>query len=196
MERALVMPLRRCTRQTAVSFLRATVTLLSGLLKLPSAACPISTIHRRPLRPGRATRTKKVFQDLGIFSPEETEARAEIMYEAYNTTLSIEAQTMIDMTETGILPACVQDLTLFKDSPDLAGDRAKTYGSIKKENDKLKSILANMPSDMVKEAEYLCDVVKPQMDAVRGFVDAAERLMSKGLYPYPTYEAMLYQHHH
>merc|ERR1719230_1874496 len=35
-------------------------------------------------------KNKKVFQDLGILSGEETEARAEIMYEAYNTTLSIE----------------------------------------------------------------------------------------------------------
>merc|ERR1719504_60790 len=92
----------------------------------------------------------KVFQDMAVFSPEETEARSEIMYEAYNTTLSIEAQTMIDMVETGILPACAQDLAFYKDSPSLAGDREKTYGSIKTENDKLKTILASAPDDMEK----------------------------------------------
>merc|ERR1712178_531147 len=90
-------------------------------------------------------KNKKVFQDLGVLSAEETEARAEIMYEAYSTTLSIEAKTMVDMVETGILPACAQDLALYKDSPSLAGDRAKTYGSIKAENDKLKTILASAP---------------------------------------------------
>jgi glutamine synthetase len=138
----------------------------------------------------------KVFQDMAVFTPEETEARSEIMYEAYITTLSIEAQTMIDMTESGILPACAKDLALYKDSLGLAGDREKVYGSIKIECDELKNTLANMPHDMAKEAEYLCETVKPQMARLRDGVDKAEGLMSKGLYPYPTYEAMLYHHHH
>merc|ERR1712217_773698 len=141
-------------------------------------------------------KNKKVFQDLGVLSTEETEARAEVMYESYNTTLSIEAKTMIDMVETGILPACAQDLALYRDSPSFAGDREKTYASIKVENDKLKTILAKVPHDMVQEAEFLCDTVKPQMAVVRGLVDNAEGLLRKDLYPYPTYEAMLYHHHH
>jgi len=141
-------------------------------------------------------KNKKVFQDLGILSAEEAEARAEIMYEAYSTTLSIEAKTMVDMVETGILPACAQDLTHYKDCPSLAGDREKIYESIKTGNDKLKSLLASVPHDMVNEAEFLCDTVKSQMAVVRGQVDAAEGLLRTDLYPYPTYEAMLYHHHH
>lgn len=141
-------------------------------------------------------KNKRVFKDLGILSDEETEARSEIMYEAYNTTLSIEAKTMIEMVETGILPACVEDLALYKDYADFAGDRPATYRSIKKENDKLKTMLASIPHDVIKEADYLCDIVKPQMTVVRGLVDTAEGLLKKGLYPYPTYEAMLYHHHH
>merc|ERR1719174_2254673 len=82
----------------------------------------------------------KVFQDMGVFTQEETEARSEVMHEAYITTLSIEAQTMIDMTESGILPACAQDLALYKDAAGLAGDREKVYGCIKKEVDQLKKI--------------------------------------------------------
>merc|ERR1711939_376862 len=67
-------------------------------------------------------KNKKLFQDLGVLSTEETEARADIMYEAYNTTLSIEAKTMVD---TGILPACAQDLALYRECPKLSGDRAR-----------------------------------------------------------------------
>jgi len=141
-------------------------------------------------------KNKKVFQDLGVLSTEETEARAEVMYEAYTQSLYIEAKTMIDMVETGILPACAQDLALYGDNPSLVGDRDKTYASIKVENDKLKTILAKVPHDMVQEAEFLCDTVKPQMAVVRGLVDNAEGLLRKDLYPYPTYEAMLYHHHH
>merc|ERR1712232_250915 len=141
-------------------------------------------------------KNKKLFQDLGVLSTEETEARAEIMYEAYNTTLSIEAKTMVDMVETGILPACAQDLALYKECPKLSGDRARIYESIKVENDKLGQLLASVPHDMASEAEFLCDAVKGQMAVVRSQVDTAEGLMRKDLYPYPTYEAMLYHHHH
>merc|ERR1712232_297896 len=108
------------------------------------------------IRTWASDKNKKVFQDLGVLSAEEAEARAEIMYEAYSTTLSIEAKTMVDMVETGILPACAQDLALYEHHLSLAGDREKVYESIKNESDKLKSLLASVPHDMVKEAEFLC----------------------------------------
>merc|ERR1712176_1507784 len=141
-------------------------------------------------------KNSKTFQELGIFSAEEVEARAEVMYEAYNTTLSVEAKTMIEMVQTGILPACASDLSIYKDSPQLAGARSNVYSAIAKETDKLSSLLEKVPHDMVKEAEYLCETVKPQMHTVRQLVDQAEGLIQAGLYPYPTYEEMLYHHHH
>lgn len=123
--------------------------------------------------------------------------RAEVMYEAYITTLTVEVNTLIQMVETGILPACAKDLATFGTGASrLAGKRTELYGSIPTEVEKLKHLLALMPSDLEKEAEYLCDIVKPQMDAVRKIVDEAEGLMEKSLYPYPTYESMLYHHHH
>ena len=45
------------------------------------------------------------------------------------------------------------------------------------------------------QAAYLCDVCKPKMDALRAAVDAAEAEMDAALYPYPTYEALVYGHH-
>jgi glutamine synthetase len=50
-------------------------------------------------------KAKKVFNDMGVFTDEETDARQEVMYENYNTVLSIEVETLIMMVETGILPA-------------------------------------------------------------------------------------------
>jgi len=138
----------------------------------------------------------KTFEALGVFSPEETEARAEVMYEAYNTTITVEANTMVEMVRTGILPACAKDLATYKDAPALAGGRAKLYESISTETDKLVALMKAVPHDCVKEAEYLCETVKPQMAAIRIAVDEAEGLLEGGLYPYPTYESMLYHHHH
>merc|ERR1712050_767 len=99
------------------------------LLEASKRGLPNLNTTPKAIKTWSSDKNKKVFQDLGVFSTEETEARAEVMYEAYNTTLSIEAKTMIDMVETGILPACAQDLALYRGSPSLAGDREKTYGS-------------------------------------------------------------------
>jgi len=138
---------------------------------------------------------KKVFEDMKIFSAEEVDARAEVMFENYVTTLDIEISTLISMIETGILPACAKDMAKYAAMKDLAGDREATYKAIKVETDKLKAIAAKRPSDLHKDATYINDTVKPQMLAVRAAVDKAEGLIEAGLYPYPTYEAMLYSHH-
>jgi hypothetical protein len=42
---------------------------------------------------------------------------------------------------------------------------------------------------------YACEVVKPQMEALRVVVDAAETKIAHHLYPYPKYEEVLYDHH-
>jgi len=100
------------------------------------------------------------------------------------------------MVETGILPACAQDMAVYASMPSLAGDRSKTYEAIMAETKKLKDCSAAKPhDDLAKEAEYLCNKVKPQMAKLREVVDKAEGLLQKCLYPYPTYEDIIYSHH-
>merc|ERR1712176_1265199 len=71
-----------------------------------------------------------IFDELGIYSAEETKARAEVMYEAYVTTISLEAQTLIEMVDTAIIPACAMDMSKYKDFPKLSGGRDALYQSI------------------------------------------------------------------
>jgi len=44
-------------------------------------------------------------------------------------------------------------------------------------------------------ARYCAEKIKPQMAKVRIACDDAERLMDADLYPFPTYETILYSHH-
>jgi len=133
---------------------------------------------------------------MGVFSPEECDALAETMYENYVSTLTIEVETMTQMVETAFLPAFAKDLGNYKAAPELAGERTRLYPVIKSENDKLKAMLGAMPhGGLPAEASYLCDKVKPQMTTLRELVDKAEGFMEAGLYPFPTYEAILYGHH-
>jgi len=141
-------------------------------------------------------KNKKLLESLKIYTAEETEARQEVMYENYISCMSCEVETMVQMTETGILPACAKDLEKYKGFDKLAGNRKSVYEGIVEHLEKLKASFASKPhSSLSDEATYLCDTVKPQMVALRAAVDKAEGLMESGLYPYPTYEAMIYSHH-
>mmetsp|Transcript_42762 Transcript_42762/g.99069 ORF Transcript_42762/g.99069 Transcript_42762/m.99069 type:complete len:82 (-) Transcript_42762:283-528(-) len=79
--------------------------------------------------------------------------------------------------------------------PKLKGERETVYAAIQTQTDKLKDLLSKMPKTIREEATYLCDTVKPQMQAVREQVDKAEGLMDKELYPFPTYQELVYSHH-
>ena len=49
------------------------------------------------------------------------------MYENYISSLCCEVETMIQMTETGFLPACAKDLEKYKGFEKLAGNRKAIY---------------------------------------------------------------------
>ena len=140
-------------------------------------------------------KNKALFKELQIYGDDETDARTEVMFENYTNTLSIEVETMIAMTKTGFLPACAKDLAQFAGFPAGAGDKAKVYAAIPPALAEVEKLFAAKPHDLAAEATYLCDTVKPAMDKLRAAVDAAEAEMDAALYPYPTYEALVFSHH-
>eukprot|EP00435_Cladocopium_sp_Y103_P049337 s564_g14.t2 len=141
-------------------------------------------------------KNKKLFEDLKIYTVEETEARQEVMYDNYISSLCCEVETMIQMCETGILPACAKDLEKYKGFEKLGGNRKAIYDAILDQLEKLKTAFDKKPhSSLEAEATYLCDTIKPQMVALRAAVDKAEGVMEASIYPYPTYEQMIYHHH-
>eukprot|EP00931_Biecheleriopsis_adriatica_P065403 TRINITY_DN39931_c0_g1_i1.p1 TRINITY_DN39931_c0_g1~~TRINITY_DN39931_c0_g1_i1.p1 ORF type:complete len:813 (+),score=156.45 TRINITY_DN39931_c0_g1_i1:56-2440(+) len=143
-----------------------------------------------------SVKNKALFKEMQIYSEEETEARAEAMCESYITALSIEAATAIEMLETSFLPACAKDLEANQLGVAKQGRQA-LYESIAEQTEELKTLLEDKhKATPAEEASFLCDRVKPQMSKLRELVDKAEGVMSKGLYPFPTYETLLYSHHY
>lgn len=138
---------------------------------------------------------KQVLVSMGILDAAECDAFAENMYENYNTTLHVEVETMLAMIQKGFAPAFAKDMAIYKDAPMLAGERAVLYPRVLAEAAKLGQLMESVPQDPEAEASFLCDVVKPKMVEVRKLVDAAEGLMEYSLYPFPTYEQLLYSHH-
>merc|ERR1712061_711257 len=82
---------------------------------MASGMAALSSLNTTPLAVAtfNSNKAKTVFEQMGVFSAEECDARQEVMYENYNTCMNIEASTLVNMVETGILPACAQDLAKY-----------------------------------------------------------------------------------
>eukprot|EP00927_Polykrikos_kofoidii_P022298 TRINITY_DN2084_c0_g1_i4.p1 TRINITY_DN2084_c0_g1~~TRINITY_DN2084_c0_g1_i4.p1 ORF type:complete len:701 (+),score=125.60 TRINITY_DN2084_c0_g1_i4:86-2188(+) len=165
-------------------------------LEAAKRGLPNLTTTPEAVKTFNSTKAKSLFRDMGIFNDDECEARAEVMIENYVSTLCTEVETLVNMIETGILPSCAKDMAKYEGClKQFAGDRETTYFGIKAETNKLKAMFKERPDGTGVEATYLCDVIKPQMSVIRTLVDKAEGLIEAHLYPYPTYEELIYSHH-
>ena len=147
---------------------------------------------------------------LKIFTKAELESRYEIMMENYVKTVTIEAQTMLDMTRKEILPAVVgytKELT-----ETLAAKRAilpslpakYETGTITKLSSLLdqidaaadeleKTTLQIKAIDSVTESAFqIRDAMLPRMAALRVVCDEAEPLTAERFWPFPTYDKLLF----
>ena len=147
---------------------------------------------------------------LKIFTKAELESRYEIMMENYVKTVTIEAQTMLDMTRKEILPAVAgytKELT-----ETLAAKRAilpslpakYETGTITKLSSLLdqidaaadeleKTMLQIKAIDSVTESAFqIRDAMLPRMAALRVVCDEAEPMTAERFWPFPTYDKLLF----
>jgi glutamine synthetase len=137
---------------------------------------------------------KAVFAKMGVFTPEEVEARTTQMFDAYSHTLLGEAETCVQMANQLYIPALATDLKIYSGSPALAGDRVEVYSAVAAEAKALAGMVHHVPAGSPKEvADYFAYTVKPQMAKLRDAVDTAEGLCC--VWPVPSYSKVFYSHH-
>ncbi len=145
-----------------------------------------------------------------VFSKAEIESRCEIMLENYCKTITIEANTMIDMAKTQIAPAIESYIgKLAKTVADKkAIDPSLVFGYetdlIKKLSSSVEKILAGAESlktkvaglskakDIIDESYKIRDGVVPAMAKLRAVADEAEVLTDRSYWPFPTYGDLLF----
>lgn len=145
-----------------------------------------------------------------VFSKAEIESRCEIMLENYCKTITIEANTMIDMAKTQIAPAIESYIgKLAKTVADKkAIDASLVFGYetdlIKKLSSSVEKILAGAESlktkvaglskakDIIDESYKIRDGVVPAMAKLRAVADEAEVLTDRSYWPFPTYGDLLF----
>ncbi|MCB0410487.1 MAG: glutamine synthetase III, partial [Flavobacteriales bacterium] len=143
-------------------------------------------------------KTKSLFNELGVFSEIELEARYEIELENYILKLQIESRTLGDIAQNHIIPTAIkyQNVILenVKGMNELLGKDAKTLAStqyqILKDTaehiNKLKSYCdtmleerkkANKIDDAEEKALAYCDNVKPYFEKIKYHSDKLELLI-------------------
>ncbi len=153
----------------------------------------------------------RLFTENEVFTKEELMARYEVDLENYAKLINIEALTMIDMAKKDIIPAVtsyVRDLTetaLAKKS--LSADipvslEAKLVSSLSQklvcfdekvdelENDLIKA--GEYSDDIQAYADFYCDSVFADMQALRAIGDEIETETGASYWPYPTYGELLF----
>lgn len=152
----------------------------------------------------------KMLTSLGVFTIDELRSRVDIMLENYCKSVTIEANTMINMIHKRIAPAITRfTADLAKQAsekkaldPDLACSyetelvqklSVLTDAIVEKTDDLDDAMLALQDAeDIIEESEIIRDVILPKMSELRIPCDQAELLTSKSYWPFPTYGDILF----
>lgn len=152
----------------------------------------------------------KLLVSHGVLSREEIASRCEVGLENYCKTIIIEANTMVDMARTEILPAvesfvletaktAAAKRALIADCPceyeaGLVGRLDELTGSIAARTAELEEALVELSAmeDFESEAYGIRDKVLGKMGQLRLACDEAETLTPKSRWPFPTYGDLLF----
>jgi glutamine synthetase len=150
----------------------------------------------------------KLFEEMGIFSHREAEARHEIMLETYIKKIQIEARVMGDLVINHILPAAVRyqtllaqnagamlainmnaDMTQLETIKEISLHMNSIRGKVAEMIDARKK--ANKIDDVREKAIAYCDSVKPFFEIIREHVDKLEMIVDDELWPVAKYRELV-----
>ena len=145
-----------------------------------------------------------------VYSCAELKSRCDIMLENYCKTVTIEANTMVEMAKTLIAPAVqtyaadVAKAAAAKKALDEKLACRYECGLVKKlseltdriaaKTDELEDALVALheAGDIVAESEAIRDVILVKMSELRLACDEAETITAKKYWPFPTYGDLLF----
>ena len=147
----------------------------------------------------------ELFRKYGVLSKVELDSRTHIAVEKFVKQLVIEAETMIVMARTQILPAAIRHQTILAGAvaaTEAAGARTpETKASLdeylgvmvrfRKALTALEKAAVHHDDEPMKHAVQIKQKVRPAMAELRTVVDLLEATVDAALWPLPTYREML-----
>ncbi len=158
-------------------------------------------------------RTIALYEDLGIMSKVEIEARHEIEMEEYAKRIQIEGRVLGDIARNHVIPTAIRFQNILienvqgikdiygKDFKKLAGEQMRLIeqisGHIENINQGITNMIeerkkANKLTDIEECAHAYCDVVKPFFDEIRYHCDKLELLVDDEIWPLTKYRELLF----
>jgi len=155
-------------------------------------------------------KTMKLFEDNGIFTHREVEARHEIMLETYVKKIQIEARMMGDLAINHIVPAALKYQTVLSNNVEslmqikLSKELYETQVEMIKEISEHITVIrtrvnemvearkkANKIEDIRKKAIAYCDSVRSYFDEIRYHADKLELLVDDEIWPMVKYRELV-----
>jgi glutamine synthetase len=129
-------------------------------------------------------KTARLFE--GILTEEELHSRYEILIEQYAKTMNIEANLMVDLFQTQILPAAQKDMLQRGLKEPLIEEAIDACEEVKK--------LQKQTADLGWEAKakVFCELIAPKMAELRKKVDQLEMVVDNAMWPLPKYRELLF----
>ncbi len=177
-----------------------------------AAARGLSNLATSPEAYRAMTEEKNValFSSMGVMSETELRSRAEIMFENYAKIINIEALTMYSMAMREYIPAIERYLGRLADTA--AKKAAVCKGAASAHEAELINILSELAANAYETAQSLshaeekaaaigegqkradayANQVLPLMRRLRAFIDRAETLTARELWPVPAYGDLMF----
>lgn len=158
-------------------------------------------------------KTIKLYEDLGIMSKVEIEARHEIEVEEYAMHIQIEGRVLGDIARNHVIPTAIRYQNILienvqglkdiygKDFKKLASEQMRLIeaisGHIESINKDTTAMIearkkANKKDDAEKRAFEYCEKVKPFFDTIRYHCDKLELLVDDEIWPLTKYRELLF----
>jgi glutamine synthetase len=168
----------------------------------------------RALKVWHDKKVAKLFDEMGVLSPRELDARREIEFENYILKIQIESRLMGDITQNYLIPATVEyqnklilnvqgliNILGEKDGKEASKAQMSLIQRISEHMNAMKSASDNMLvqrklANKIEEAEEkaiaYCDHVKSTFEEIRYHADKLELLVDDELWPLPKFREMLF----
>jgi glutamine synthetase len=149
----------------------------------------------------------ELFTKTGVLNKLELECRSNVMYDQFVHQTALEADCLLKMITTGVIPAIFKDLETFSKNDsgffknpeviELTDTKEGLYLDLIKETKILKKAYEARPKNLGNEetADYYEHQIRHQMLKLRKVCDQVERTCQHSLWPFPKYENVLFDHH-
>jgi glutamine synthetase len=153
-----------------------------------------------------ARKNYDLFKKYGVLTKAEFDSRTHIAVEKYVKQVTIEAETMVAMARTMILPAALAHQTLMAEaigSTEAAGVEdpdsrvalqvfVGLVGRLRKTTIGLERVAAAHADDLTKHAQQIKTKVIPAMQELRTVADELQLHVADEFWPMPTYRELLF----